>query len=432
MTELLPKITVRPDRVLDLVSKIRKSSHDLVKIESRVRRIIVDVRKRGDRALVDYTRKFDGVNLSKEELSVREREISEASRRVEKKLLSAMKFSLRRLQSAQRGLLNRLDYSQDLGGFTMRLISRPLSSLGCYIPGGRAAYASSVLMTAGLARVAGVKRIILCTPPDAEGQVNPAILAAASLCGVDEVFRVGGAQAIAAMAYGTETIGRVDKIVGPGGIYAAVAKKLVSNDVPIDFFAGPTELVVAADESSNPRSVAWDLVGQSEHGQDSICGLVTWSNPFADKVREQVSRLVKGVQRREHVEGCLRNGFVAVCEDGGRAAEFINALAPEHLQLMVARPDKFAALIQNAGMILLGEYSPTAASDYCVGTDHVIPTEGYARFRGGLSVLDFVKTVWMVKGSRSGLRRILPALRALAYAEGLPNHFLSVESRFRK
>ncbi|MBI2648131.1 MAG: histidinol dehydrogenase [Thaumarchaeota archaeon] len=213
MTELLPKIAVRPEGVLELVSKIRKSSHDLSRVESRVRRVIADVRKRGDRALVDYTRKFDGVTLSKKDLTVRKREISGATRRVEKKLLSAMKFSLRRLQSAQGGLLKRLDYSQVSGGFTMRLISRPLSSLGCYIPGGRAAYASSVLMTAGLARVAGVKRIVLCTPPDAEGQVNPAILAAASLCGVDEVFRVGGAQAIAAMAYGTGILRRTDRFL---------------------------------------------------------------------------------------------------------------------------------------------------------------------------------------------------------------------------
>lgn len=432
MTELLPKIAVRPEGVLELVSKIRKSSHDLSKVESRVRRVIADVRKRGDRALVDYTRKFDGVTLSKKDLTVRKREISGATRRVEKKLLSAMKFSLRRLQSAQGGLLKRLDYSQVSGGFTMRLISRPLSSLGCYIPGGRAAYASSVLMTAGLARVAGVKRIVLCTPPDAEGQVNPAILAAASLCGVDEVFRVGGAQAIAAMAYGTETVGTVDKIVGPGGIYVAVAKQLVSCDVPIDFFAGPTELVVAADESSNPRSVAWDLVGQSEHGQDSICGLVTWSDSLADEVRGEIERIVPGVQRREYVEGCLKKGFAAVCVDRRRAADLINALSPEHLQLMMANPEGFAGLIENAGLILNGEYSPCAASDYCVGTDHVIPTEGFARFRGGLSALDFVKTIWMVEGSRKGLRRIIPALKTLAYAEGLPNHSLSVESRFKR
>ncbi len=432
MKELLPKIRVEPPRTLELVSKIRKSSHNLAGVEARVRRVISDVRKRGDEALVEYTRKFDGANVCKDKLFVSRREIREAKLQVDRKLISAMKFALDRLESTQGGLLKSLAYSTESGGFATRLVTRPISSVGCYIPGGRAAYASSVLMTAGVAKIAGVRRTVIFTPPDSDGRVNESILAAASLCGVDEVYRVGGSQAIAAMAYGTQTIRRMEKVVGPGGIFVAAAKRIVSADVATDFFAGPTELVVAADESANATNVAWDLVGQSEHGQDSICGLVTWSNPFADKVREQVSRLVKGVQRREHVEGCLRKGFVAVCADGGIAAEFINALAPEHLQLMVARPDKFAALIQNAGMILLGEYSPTAASDYCVGTDHVIPTEGFARFRGGLSALDFVKTIWMVKGSRGGLRRILPALRALAYAEGLPNHFLSVESRFRK
>jgi histidinol dehydrogenase len=432
LTELLPKIRVSTEEIAELVSKIRKGSHDLPKVESRVRRVIQDVRKRGDAALLDYTRKFDGVSLSKKELLVREGEIDRATRRVEKKLLMAMRFSLKRLRAAQGGLLKGLRYSQESNGFKMRLISRPLSSLGCYIPGGRAAYASSVLMTAGLASAVGVKRIVVCTPPNAKGDVSDATLAATSLCRVDEVYRVGGAQAIAAMAYGTRTIRGVDKIVGPGGIFVAAAKRLVSSDVPIDFFAGPTELVIAADESSNPRSVAWDLVGQSEHGQDSICGLVTWSDSLADEVRREVARIVPRVGRREHVEGCLRRGFAAVCGGRRQAADLINELAPEHLQVMVANPEKFTALVQNAGLILNGEYSPCAASDYCVGTDHVIPTEGFARFRGGLSALDFVKTVWMVEGSREGLRRIVPSLKALAYAEGLPNHFLSVESRFRE
>jgi len=305
--------------------------------------------------------------------------------------------------------------------------------VGCYIPGGRAAYASTVLMTAGVAKMAGVRRVVVCTPPDRDGTVNDAILAAASLCGVDEVYRVGGAQSVAALAYGTESVPRVAKIVGPGGLYASVAKRLVSVDVPIDFFAGPTEVVVVGDGTTDARLAAWDLVGQAEHGQDSMCGLITWDAGLAREVRTQVAEILSaGVEREEFVRGALARGFTVVCRDAEEAAGIVNALAPEHVELMMEDAKGFSAMVENAGLVLCGRYAPCAASDYCVGTDHVIPTEGYAAVRSGLSVLDFVRLNWAVEGTRDGLRAVLPPLRQLAGAEGLPNHYRSVEARFRR
>jgi len=311
-------------------------------------------------------------------------------------------------------------------------VARGIPSVGCYIPGGRAAYASTVLMTAGVAKLAGAKRVAVCTPPDRNGKVNDAILAAASLCGVDEVYRVGGAQSIAALAYGTESVPRVSKIVGPGGLYVAVAKRLVSSDVQIDFFAGPTEIVVVGDGTTDARVAAWDLIGQAEHGRDTLCGLITWDRGLAREVRAQVAAISSGVERKEHVRGALARGFTLVCRDREAAAAMVNALAPEHLELMMDDPGEFSASVENAGLVLSGRYAPCAASDYCVGTDHVIPTEGYAAARSSLSVLDFVRLDWVVEGTRAGLRAVLPSLRLLAEAEGLPNHYRSAESRFRR
>ena len=231
---------------------------------------------------------------------------------------------------------------------------------------------------------------------------------------------------------GPESVPKVSKIVGPGGLYVSVAKRLVSRDVQIDFFAGPTEIVVVGDGTTDPGAAAWDLVGQAEHGQDSLCGLITWDAGLARKVRELVARISSGVEREEHVRGALARGFTLICPDRESAAEMVNALAPEHLELMMDDPRAFSAGIENAGLILSGKYAPCAASDYCVGTDHVIPTEGYASVRSSLSVLDFVKLNWVVEGTREGLKSVLPSLRQLAGAEGLPNHYRSVESRFKR
>jgi histidinol dehydrogenase len=243
---------------------------------------------------------------------------------------------------------------------------------------------------------------------------------------------VGGAQSIAALAYGTKSIPKVSKIVGPGGLYVSAAKKIVSADVPIDFLAGPTEMVVVGDGAADAKLAAWDLMAQAEHGEDSICGLVTWDERLASEVRREVEKVSPTLQRKDYVRGCLRRGFTALCKDRDTAIELVNSLAPEHLELMVDDAKEMAGSISNAGLILTGPYAPGAASDYVIGTDHVLPTEGVARLRAGLTALDFVKVGWVVEGTKRGLKAMLPSLKELAMAEGLPNHFLSAQSRFRK
>jgi histidinol dehydrogenase len=430
--DLLPLMRVgREKDYLGVAARIRGRTRDLAAVEERTGEIIAKVRRDGDAALRELTLALDHAEIG-QRIRVGDDDAESAVERVDKDLLEALRFSLNRVRKTQGQLLRRLSYSYVSDGFVVRTVARGLPSIGCYIPGGRAAYASTVLMTAGVAKMAGVRRVVVCTPPDRDGTVNDAILAAARMCGVDEIYRVGGAQSIAALAYGTESIRRVAKIVGPGGLYASVAKRLVSKDVPIDFFAGPTEIVVVGDGTTDARLAAWDLVGQAEHGQDSMCGLITWDAGLARQVRANVASISAGVERGEFVRGALARGFVLVCRDREAAAQMVNALAPEHVELMMDDPKEFSARVENAGLVLSGKYAPCAASDYCIGTDHVIPTEGYAVVRSSLSVLDFVKLNWVVEGTKGGLRAILPPLRRLAEAEGLPNHYRSVEARFRR
>jgi histidinol dehydrogenase len=437
-SELLPLIRV--DKKTDAkktAERIRARPDGLSVAMKGAERIVRTVRAQGDAALLRYTKELDGVALSGGKLAVSKEEIAAAAGRVSPKLLDAMRFSLKRIRRTQGQLLNRLEFSYVADGYAIRCVVRPLDSVGCYIPGGRASYASTVLMTAGVAKMAGVKRVVLCTPPSGgregeEGRVGDAILAAAEMCGVDEVYRIGGAQSIAALAYGTESVQKVSKIVGPGGLYVSAAKKVVSADVPIDFLAGPTEMVVVGDAETDPRLAAWDLMAQAEHGQDSICGLVTWDARLARAVKRVVEEVSPTLERSDYVLGCLRRGFTALCKDRDTALELVNSLAPEHLELMVVDAAEMAESVSNAGLILTGPYAPGSASDYSIGTDHVLPTEGMARLRAGLTALDFVKVGWVVGGTKQGLKTLLPSLRELATAEGLPNHFLSAQSRFRR
>jgi histidinol dehydrogenase len=286
-------------------------------------------------------------------------------------------------------------------------------------------------MTAGLAKLAGVQRVAVCTPPNPDGEINDAILTAADLCKVDEVYKCGGVQAIAALAYGTKSIPKVNKIVGPGGARVALAKRQVSKDVATDFFAGPTEIAIALDETSDAKLAAWDLIAQAEHGEDCVTILVTVSETSTSKVRDEIGRILPSVERRRFVEASLIAGVAAVCENWNTACKFINELAPEHLELLTENHAQLAERIRSAGLILLGPYASAAVSDYCLGTDHVLPTGGFAANHSGLSVLDFLKFTWIAEGTREGLRSILQPLKALTGAEGLPNHYLSAESRFR-
>jgi histidinol dehydrogenase len=434
-SELLPLIRVdKKTEAKKTAERIRARPDGLSSAIKGAERIVRTVKEKGDAALLGYSRELDGVAIHRGELAVTKEEIAAAAERVSPELLDAMRFALKRIRRTQGQLLSRLPFTYVANGFAIRCVVRPLESVGCYIPGGRASYASSVLMTAGVARLAGVKRVVLCTPPSRGERrgIGDAILAAAQLCGVDEVYRIGGAQSIAALAYGTESIPKVSKIVGPGGLYVSAAKKIVSADVPIDFLAGPTEMVVVGDGETDARLAAWDLMAQAEHGKDSVCGLVTWDERLAREVRKVVEEVSPTLERKDFVRGCLRRGFTALCRDRDTAIELVNFLAPEHLELMVEGAEEMAESISNAGLILTGSYAPGAASDYCIGTDHVLPTEGVARLRAGLTALDFVKVSWVVGGTKEGLKTLLPSLKELALAEGLPNHFLSAQSRFRK
>ncbi len=436
-SELLPLIRVdKKTQAKEIAERIRARPDGLSAATKGAEGIVRTVRAKGDAALVRYSKELDGVALRRGALAVPQDEIEAAAGRVSPALLDAMRFALKRIQRTQGQLLSRLPFSYVANGFVIRCVVRPLDSVGCYIPGGRASYASTVLMTAGVAKLAGVKRVVICSPParagkDA-GKVSDAILAAAKVCGVDAVYKVGGAQSIAALAYGTQSIPKVSKIVGPGGLFVSAAKKIVSADVPIDFVAGPTEMVVVGDSKTDARLAAWDLMAQAEHGEDSVCGLVTWDERLAKQVRKVVTEVSPTLDRKQLVQGCLRRGFTALCRDRQTALQLVDSLAPEHLELMVDGAEEMSRSVENAGLILTGPYAPAAASDYCVGTDHVLPTEGLARLRAGLTALDFVKVNWVVDGTRQGLRALLPSLKELALAEGLPNHFLSVQSRFRK
>ena len=430
MSQFLGSLIVPKNRARERASRVRARSEATSEVEERVHEIVRSVKSEGDGAVRRYSLLFDRVDLAGKPLRVSSQEIRAAVRRTDPQFLKSMEDASARLRTVQGLLMKRMKLSISHNGFSIDVSPVPLDSVGCYVPGGRAKYASTVLMTAGVAKLAGVKRVVVCSPPARGGRIDDAVLSAASYCEVDEVYRVGGAQAMAALAYGTETIRKVEKVVGPGGRYPTIAKSILSADVDTDFVAGPTELVVVADEGVDPELVAWDLIGQAEHGDETMCGLVALSPRVADGVRRELERITPRVSRRETVEAALRNGFAALCSDETTAAEFVNALAPEHLEILTAKPERFAARVSGAGLKLLGPHSPCAATDYIVGTDHVIPTGGFARRRGGLSVLDFVKLDWSVRGSPSGLKRILPSLASLAIEEGFENHYRSVASRF--
>ncbi len=400
-------------------------------LEAYVRSIIDEVRKRGDAALVEYTKKFDGVDVAPEDLRVTKREIKEAYDSVSDKQISALKLMKKKVEALESRLLKQVNFAVEAGGVKVLSSTRPLESVGCYVPGGEAAYPSTLIMTAVPAKVAGVPRIVVCSPPTADGKVNPLTLVAADLCKVDVVYRVGGAQAVAALAYGTETIKPVRKIVGPGNRYVTMVKLLVSREVAVDMPAGPSEVLILADETADPRTVALDMISQAEHGADSVAGLVTTSEELAENVITEVEKRAPTISRSKTVTEALRkNGFIVICKSVDEAVEFANGFAPEHLEVLAKKQIEVAEKVTSAGLVLLGRYSPVAASDYCVGTNHVLPTGGFSRVFSGLSVLDFVRRVNFVECSREGLLKIKDSIEVLAEAEGLSNHFRAVEGRF--
>ncbi|MEM0367798.1 MAG: histidinol dehydrogenase [Candidatus Nitrosocaldus sp.] len=436
------KINDTPIRVERLeanaASNARMLRNRLIMEEGRlgsIKAILDDVRARGDAAIRDYTLKFDGVDLTSIPLRVSREEIDGAYSVVNKEEVDTLKAIRDRLEEVERVFLSCIkDMHITIGSSRIARVFKPLSSVGCYIPGGRARYASSMLMCAIPARVAGVRRIVACTPPipNGKGSVDPLTLVAADLAGVDEVYRVGGAQAIGAMAYGSESIRPVSKIVGPGGLAVTVAKYIVSSRVAIDMLAGPTELLIVADDTADARYVALDLIAQAEHAPDTLCGLITWSDTLAYGVVDELSSLLTGISRGEIVrESLSRNGFIALCSDEHYAIEFANEFAPEHLQVMVGDDLKSRIVdgVDSAGMVLVGNYSPSPASDYYTGTNHVLPTMGSAKARASLTCLDFLKPISIVELSKEDLKDIARVVKHIARAEGLENHYRAVEAR---
>jgi histidinol dehydrogenase len=393
-----------------------------------VQAILAEVKERGDAALRDLTERFDGVRLG--DLRVQGEELEAA--------LAALPQGLRRALEEARDAVDafhreqvRPDIRHDRHGVVVREVQRAVGRAGLYVPGGRARYPSTVLMTAIPARVAGVPELVLCAPPGKDGHIPEVTLAAAALAGVDEVYRVGGAQAIGAMAYGTETIRPVDVIVGPGSLWVSVAQREVAGVVGVpSAFAGPSEVVVVADDSTPVEYAAIDVVVQAEHGPDGLAWLVTWSEAVADAVTDAVARLVAGSPRRAEIEATLSDGGYAVLVDGPEDAMAVaNAIAPEHLELMTADPESLLPLVRNAGAVFTGPFAPASVGDYVAGPSHVLPTHGAARFASALRVDDFLKEIHVVSLDRAALDQVAPHVAAIAEAEGLAAHAQSVRLR---
>jgi histidinol dehydrogenase len=397
----------------------------LVSIE--VRGIIDDVRRRGDVALRELTARFDGVEV--DDLRVPDADVRTALDGLAPDVRAALEYAAGEITAyheAQRAS----DVDLDRDGIRLRDRVVPVDRAGCYVPGGRASYPSTVLMTAIPARVAGVAGIALCVPPAADGRVAPVVLAAAALAGVDEVYRVGGAQAIAALAYGTDTIRRVDVVVGPGNAYVAAAKREVAGVVGIESLAGPSEVVVVADDTAPPDLVAIDLLAQAEHGPGGATVLVTWSDALAEKVVDAMTTLAAVAPRRAEIDASLRDGGRVILVDGADdALAVVNLIAPEHVELITADPEALVDGVRNAGAVFCGPWAPAAIGDYVAGVNHVLPTDRTARFASALRVDDFRKHTHIVTVDEAALRRVGPHVEALACVEGLDEHARSISLR---
>ncbi len=416
----------------DWFKRQKADEKEVQEVENSVKAIIKQVKDNGNGALVEFALKFDKAELTLRTLKVKSEEIKEAYKKANLEQVSALKFMKEKVNAFQKQLLTQTEIKTSSDGIWVQTVLRPIESVGCYVPGGQAAYPSTLIMTAVPAKVAGVPRIVVCSPPDTKGKVNPLVLVAADICGVDEIYKVGGAQAIAALAYGTKTIKPVRKIVGPGSKYVTAAKVLVSTDVAIDMPAGPSEVLVLADESADARFIAFDMVSQAEHGGDSVAGLITTSEKVALQVQENLATVAASAGRCEKVsEALAKYGFIIVCKSMDEAVSLVNQFAPEHLEVMTAKPKEIAEKL-TAGLILLGPYSPVALSDYGSGTNHVLPTGGFAQSFSGLSVLDSMRRVSIVESSRTGLERAKDTIRVMAEAENLPNHYKAIEARFEK
>jgi len=399
----------------------------------RVEDIVNNVRQNKDKAVLEYTAMFDKVELSSESLKVSEDEIKEAYSKVDSRLVEVIKKSRDSIKSFHEKQKEKSWFVSEEDGVILGQMYTPLEIVGVYVPGGTAAYPSSVLMNIMPAKVAGVKKIVMTTPPGKEGKVNPAILVAANEAGADEIYKVGGAQAIAALAFGTETIPKVDKIVGPGNIYVAMAKRTVYGYCDIDMIAGPSEIMVVADETANPRFVAADLLSQAEHDVLASSILVTTSERVVKEVEKELEIQLEALDRKEIARKSIEDyGAIVIVESIKDAAEVVNRIAPEHLELCIEEPFGALGSIRNAGAIFLGSYSSEPLGDYFAGPNHVLPTSGTARFFSPLNLSDFMKKSSIISYSKEALRKVKDDVILFAESEGLGAHANAIRVRFEK
>lgn len=414
-----------------LENLLKRSPASYGEFESTVNEIIREIREKGDEALFQYTLKFDKCEITAENIRVTEDEIKEAYEQVSDELIEVMKKSAENIARFHKHQLRNSWFVPEENGTILGQKITPVAVSGVYVPGGKAAYPSSVLMNVLPARVAGVPRIIMATPPGADGRVNPGTLVAADIAGVDEIYKAGGAQAIAAMAFGTESIPRVDKITGPGNIFVALAKKACFGFVSIDSVAGPSEILVLADETANPRYVAADLLSQAEHDELASAILITTSRELAERVSEEAAEFTRRLSRKEIIEKSLENyGYILVAKDMDEAIDAANQIASEHLEILTENPFETMTKIKNAGAIFLGEYSSEPLGDYFAGPNHILPTNGTARFFSPLNVDDFLKKTSIISYSKEALSKVHKDIELFAEKEGLTAHANSIKVRF--
>ncbi len=427
---------IGPSRLKDLnpiaVEKIiGRNKRSLEAVKASVQNILNDIRGNGDEAVLKYMKLYDGVDLPRGRLKVTCWEIAKAYEAVPKGVIVALNKAAKSIAEVHRRQLPKDRVLKNRGGVWVKQIFKPIDRVGVYVPGGRASYPSTALMAVIPAKIAGVGRTVVCTPPSADGEIAPAVLVALDLAGADEVYRVGGVQAIGAMAYGTETIPRVDKIFGPGNIYVSAAKGLVYGQVGVDFLAGPSEILIYADETADPRLIAADMVSQAEHDPDAVAVLVTTSEKIAQETKDEISKIKEGERQAPIIDEALaKNGAILIVEGDQEALDFVNRFAPEHLELLVTKPLRLLGKVRSAGSISLGPYTPVPATDYAVGSNHILPTAGDASFTASLTVSDFLKAIYVQALSREGIRRLRKTIVTLAEYEGLTAHARSVEARF--
>ena len=424
---LYGKLSEIPEK--EIQALVERGGGELANVNDTVSSILTDVRSEGDAALRKYTQRFDGANIDAIEVS--KDEIEKAYKSIDEDLIKHLEIAasnIRKFHEAQ--MPDKIWFMQLSPGIELGQKVTALASVGAYVPGGRASYPSTALMTIIPAKVAGVRKVVMCTPPGPDGRVNPLTLAAAKVAGADHVYRVGGVQAIAAMAYGTESVMKVDKIVGPGNVYVTAAKMQIRDMAEIDFPAGPSEVLIIADDSAYPEMIASDMIAQAEHDPQAVSVLVTTSEKLADKVKEEVLKQAQSTLRKEIVSSSLKNAAILIADSIEQCVDLSNRFAPEHLEIMTENNNATLENIEHAGSIFVGNYAPVPVGDYASGTNHVLPTAGYARMYSGLNIMHFLKVSSIQRISKEGLATIGDTVISLAEKEGLQAHADAVRIRF--